>query len=596
MIPSVNPSGSRTIGLLAYLYGPGKHEEHTDPHLVASFDGMSPGPGRDPNATLKDLQQLLDQPVMALAERARPAKHVWHTSVRADPRDRTLSDEEWADIARRIVAATGIDPGDGQPGCRWAAVRHADDHIHIVATLVTEDGHRPDDYRSGTRAQAEARLIEKELGLHEVASGDGTAAQRPTSAERHKAERQGHERTAREELRETVRRAVAGATSEEEFFDRLADAGLLIRKRAAPSGDLLGYKVALPDDRNKDGEPVFYPGARLAPDLSLPRIRERWSGDTQGSPAPQQEDPVRTGLGAPAAARRQTASAAWQAVLVVEHGDDAVVAAHIAAAGEVLDALAKTSAAHTRRELRDAAASFERASRSHIRAIRGHNRALRQAARDLVRSGPALGRGEDGATTAMAIDMLFFLVTAALHWHAKKGHAQQAAAARQAAEHLRAAYQAAAAQPLSALYQRGRRLGRPLLQRQTTALREAVPELAKQILAEPGWYALAATLADASAAGHDTTALLADAADRRDLATAESVSDVLVWRLRRLAELPADSTETFEHGTVKRPSGVRPVVSRATSATEVFGLSSGVVTVHDPCGMPVGCGIRRVGA
>ncbi len=115
MIPSVNESGSRTIGLLAYLYGPGKHEEHTDPdpHLVASFDGMSPDPGRDPNATLKDLQQLLDQPVMALAKHARPAKHVWHTSVRADPKDRTLSDEEWADIARRIVAATGIDPGDG---------------------------------------------------------------------------------------------------------------------------------------------------------------------------------------------------------------------------------------------------------------------------------------------------------------------------------------------------------------------------------------------------------------------------------------------------------------------------------------------------
>ncbi|MFJ6635779.1 relaxase/mobilization nuclease domain-containing protein [Streptomyces sp. NPDC091376] len=543
MIPSVNSSGSRTIGLLAYLYGPGKHEEHTDPHLVASFDGMSPDPGRDPNATLKDLQQLVDQPVMALAEHARPAKHVWHTSVRADPRDRILSDEEWADIARRIVAATGIDPGDGQSGCRWAAVRHADDHIHIVATLVTEDGHRPDDYRSGARAQAEARLIEKELGLHEVAPGDGTAAQRPTSAERHKAERQGRERTAREELREAVRRAVAGATSEEEFFDRLAGDGLLIRKRVAPSGDLLGYKVALPDDRNKNGEPVFYPGARLAPDLSLPRIRERWSGDAQENPAPRQEDGVRTGPVTPAAARRRTASAAWRAVLVVENGDDAIVAAHIAAAGEVLDALANTSAAHTRRELRDAATAFERASRSHERAVRGHDRALRQAARDLVHGGAALGRGEDGASTAMAIDMLFFLITAAVHWHAKKGHAQQAAAARRAAEHLRAAYQTAAAQPLGVLYQRGRRLNRPMLQRQTVVLREALPGLAQQILAEPGWYALAATIADAEAVGHDPAALLSDVVESRELDTADSVSDVLVWRLRRLADLPADPAD-----------------------------------------------------
>ncbi|MFJ4918483.1 relaxase/mobilization nuclease domain-containing protein [Streptomyces sp. NPDC088725] len=562
MIPSVNDSGSRTIGLLAYLYGPGKHEEHTDPHLVASFDSMSPDPGRDPNATLKDLQQLLDQTVMALAEHARPARHVWHTSVRADPGDRILSDEEWAGIARRIVAATGIDPGEGQPGCRWAAVRHADDHIHIVATLVTEDGHRPDDYRSGARAQAEARLIEKELGLRQVAPGDGTAAQRPTSAERHKAERQGRERTAREELRETVRRAVTGATSDEEFFDRLAAAGLLIRKRVAPSGDLLGYKVALPDDLNKDGEPVFYPGARLAPDLSLPRIQERWSGESQDNSAARQEDAPRTGPGTPASARRRTASAAWQAVLIVEHGDDAVAAAHIAAAGEVLDALAKTSALHTRRELQDAATAFERASRSHVRAERGHDRALRQAARALVHSGPALGRGEDGATTAMAIDMLFFLITATMHWHAKKGHAQQAAAAHQAAGHLRAAYETAAAQPLGALYQRGRRLGRAVAERQTSVLREALPQLAEQILAEPGWYALAATLADVEAAGHDPAVLLSDATARRELNTAESVSDVLVWRLRRTAGLPADNNDRVTSSPASEPSA-REVGRRA---------------------------------
>ncbi|MFF5573125.1 relaxase/mobilization nuclease domain-containing protein [Streptomyces luteogriseus] len=565
MIPSVNPSGSDTRGLLYYLYETGKYEDHTDPHLVASFDGMSPDPGRDPSATLTDLQQLLDQPVMALAKHARPAKHVWHTSVRADPGDRILSDEEWADIARRIVAATGIDPGDGQPGCRWAAVRHADDHIHIVATLVTEDGHRPDDFRSGARAQAEARLIEKELGLHQVAPGDGTAAQRPTSAERHKAERQGRERTAREELRETVRRAVAGARSDEEFFDRLAAAGLLIRKRAAPSGDLLGYKVALPDDLNKDGEPVFYPGARLALDLSLPRIRERWAGDAQDVPAARREGAIRTGPGSPAAARRGTASAVWQAVLVVEHGEDAVAAAHIAAAGEVLDALAKTSAAHTRRELRDAATAFERASRSHVRAVRGHDRSLRQAARDLVQGGPALGRGEDGATTAMAIDMLFFLITAAAHWHARKGHAQQAEAATRAAAHLRTAYQAAAAKPLGVLYQRGRRLSRPMLQRQTALLREALPQLAEQILAEPGWYALAATIAEAEATGHDAAVLLSDVAGRRELGTADSVSDVLVWRMRRTADLPADASHQSETSTAGRQSATRGTTTRPSA-------------------------------
>ncbi|MBC2878101.1 MULTISPECIES: relaxase/mobilization nuclease domain-containing protein [Streptomyces] len=559
MIPRVHKRGTRTLGLLYYLYGPGSHEEHIDPHLVAAWDSLAPDPGRAPQATYAELQRLLDQPVDALTRSRRPAKHVWHLSVRAAPEDPVLSDEQWGEIARRMVAATGIAPDGDDAGCRWAAVRHADDHIHIIATLVREDGRRPRLHNDAGRAQAEARLIEADYGLKRLNTGDGTAAQRPTSAERHKAERQQRERTPREELREAVRRAVAGAGGEKEFFDRLGAAGVLVRRRIAPSGDVLGYTVALPDDLNKDGEPVFYSGTKLAPDLSLPRIRERWSADAGREP--------RTGAAGPADARRRAATAAWQAVLIIDRGDDAAVAAQIAAAGEVLDALAKTSAAHTRVQLREAAFAFERASRSHVRAERGHDRALRQAARDLVYSGPALGRGEDGTTTAMLIDMAFFLVVAAAHWHGKKEHAQQAAAARQAAEHLRAAYRAAAVTPMAALHQRGRHLSQPLQRRHAATVRTALPHLAERVLAETGWYALAATLADAEAAGHDPAALLAEAATRRELTTAESISDVLVWRLRRMADLPADASAapSAGQGTPKqraphaaRPAGARP--------------------------------------
>ncbi|MFI2351005.1 relaxase/mobilization nuclease domain-containing protein [Streptomyces sp. NPDC019443] len=508
---------------------------------------MAPDPGRDPSATKKALQHLLDQPLSLLDADQRPDRHVWHCSVRAAPDDPVLSDAQWGDIARRMVAATGIDPGDGA-GCRWAAVRHADDHIHIIATLVREDGRRPDHHRSGKRAQAEARLIEADYDLHRVTPGDGTAAKRPTSAERHKAERQGRDRTVREELRETVRRAVAGAETEQEFLDRLKAAGLLVRTRVLPSGDLRGYTVALPGDRNKDGEPVFYSGSTLAPDLSLPRLQARF--DTSAVASAQtgtdhQDHPLQ--WPAPSAARRTATHAAWAALLVLDQGNDRAAAAQITATGEVLDALARTSALHTRHQLQKAASAFERASRSHAREDFRHSQQLRRAARELVRSGPALGRSEDGATTAMAIDMLFFLIIAAAHWHAKKGHAQQAAAARQAADHLRAAYQTAAAQPLGVLYQRGRHLGHPLLQRQTAALREALPELAEKILAEPGWYALAVTLTDAENAGHSPATLLSEAAGKRELESAESVSDVLVWRLRRAADLPADTTGMWPH-------------------------------------------------
>ncbi|MGW5527952.1 relaxase/mobilization nuclease domain-containing protein [Streptomyces xanthochromogenes] len=539
MIPSIHKRGSETIGLIRYLYGPGTKEEHIDPHLVAAFDPLTPDPGRDPSATHEQLQRLLDQPVNALPKGRRPAKHVWHISVRAAPGDPVLSDADWAAIARRTVA-TGIAPDGDEQACRWAAIRHADDHIHIIATLVRDDGRRPRLHNEARRAQAEARRIEADYNLRRVTPGDGTAAKRATSAERHKAVRQGRDRTAREELRETVRRAVAGAASTDEFLDRLKNAGLLVRTRVLPSGDLQGYKVALPDDRNKDHEPIFYSGSKLAPDLSLPRIQERF--DTDPTPpeiivGEQTERPIAPS--APAAARRTTAHAAWHALLVLDHGaDDGVAAAQIAATGEVLDALAKTSTLHTRTELRQAAWEFERASRSHTRAEFRHAQDLRRAARDLVRGGPALGRGEDGAGTAMVLDMLVFLATAAANWHAQRQHAQQAEAARRAAAHLRAAYQQAAAEPLMVLRERGRRIAPSLLRRHAATLRAALPELAETILVEPGWEALAVTLTDAETAGQDARALLVEAAARRELDSAESASEVLVWRLRRIANLP----------------------------------------------------------
>ncbi|WP_327354494.1 relaxase/mobilization nuclease domain-containing protein [Streptomyces sp. NBC_01304] len=565
MIPRIHKQGSRTIGLIHYLYGKGTHEEHVDPHLVASFDDMAPDPGRNPQATEKDLEQVLDEPLHLLDADQRPDKHVWHCSVRAAPDDPVLSDEQWGEIARRMVAATGIDPGDGA-GCRWAAVRHAADHIHIIATLIREDGRRPDHHRSGQRAQAEARLIEAEYDLHRVQSGDGTAAKRATSAERHKAERQGRERTAREELREEVRRAAAGATSTDEFVDRLKNAGLLVRTRVLPSGDLQGYKVALPDDRNKDGKPVYYAGSTLAPDLSLPRIQERFAAS---STAPDDSGAVRSSpmkLSPPAAARRTTAQAAWAALLVIDQGDEGAAAAQIAATGEALDALAKTSALHTRRELREAASAFERASRSHTRAEFRHAQDLRRAARDLVRSGPALGRGEDGAGTAMVLDMLAFLAIAAAHWHAQRDHAQQAEAARRAAEHLRAAYQQAAREPLIVLRERGRHIAPSLRRQHEATVRAALPELADTVLAEPGWDALAGTLADAEHAGHDPHALLAEAAALRELDTASSISEVLLWRLRRTADLPVYATPAAGATQAKatRPASARQMPTPST--------------------------------
>ncbi|GAA2773812.1 mobilization protein [Kitasatospora cinereorecta] len=469
MIPKIRTGTGGTYGLIRYLYGPGKRDEHTDQHIVASWNDFAPDPGRNAHHSIAQLAAQLDQPVKAVADRA-PATTIWHCSVRADPGDRHLGDTEWAAIARRIVHATGIAPEGDTTACRWAAVRHADDHIHIAATLVRQDGRLAGLSFDRRKAQAEARLIETEYGLRRLTPGDGTAAKNPSSQERFKAERTGRTATPRETLREAVRQAVAGAASEEEFFTRLRDAGLRAKLRHAPSGDVLGYNVALPGDRNADGEPVWFAGSTLAPDLSLPRIRRR----LDAGPATDTTEPdgriAGSARSAPARRRRDAADIAERAVVVLDEDDDEA-AAQLVGAGELLDALAQTSPAATRAELREAARAFERATRSHIRAENADIRALRSAARGIVHAGGALGRGEDGGATAMVLSTLVLVAIAAARWHSARGHAQQAAASRQAAEHLRAAYQQAAATPMRRMREAGQALPADERHRHVTTIR-----------------------------------------------------------------------------------------------------------------------------
>jgi hypothetical protein len=50
---------------------------------------------------------------------------VWHVSLRAAPRDKVLSDEEWAQVARDVMNRTGLSPdGEEDDAVRWIAVRH----------------------------------------------------------------------------------------------------------------------------------------------------------------------------------------------------------------------------------------------------------------------------------------------------------------------------------------------------------------------------------------------------------------------------------------------------------------------------------------
>jgi hypothetical protein len=134
-----DPRGERVEPLVYYLFGPGRQEEHTDPHIVAGWwhpAELEPPLRADGRRDFRRLNGLLNQPHAAMGSWA-TARPVWHCVMRAAPEDRLLSDEEWAQVARDVMHRTGLSP-DGQEddAVRWIAVRHGDDHIHIVAMLA----------------------------------------------------------------------------------------------------------------------------------------------------------------------------------------------------------------------------------------------------------------------------------------------------------------------------------------------------------------------------------------------------------------------------------------------------------------------------
>jgi hypothetical protein len=278
--------GSNVAKLLYYLYGPGRANEHTDPHLVAGFaDPAELEPEYLPGGkrSTRRLAGLLAQPLAALP-RPPAGKPVWHCPVRAAPEDRVLTDAEWAQVAASVMDRTGLAPAGDERAVRWVAVRHADDHIHLVATLARQDGTRPSVWNDYYRVREACRDAEAGFGLRSTPPADRTAARRATRAETEQTIRRGWGEPPRARLRREVCTAAAGARSEREFFARLEQAGVLVRQRRSTTspGQVTGYAVGLPEHRARDGKVIWYGGGKLAADLTLPKLRARWAGPAEG--------------------------------------------------------------------------------------------------------------------------------------------------------------------------------------------------------------------------------------------------------------------------------------------------------------------------
>ena len=333
--------GGNVNGLLAYLWGPGKRDEHEDPHLVASWDGTYLGdgaalPALEPKQlesgryAIGDLGRLLRQPVDA--DQFAPAKWVYHVSLRTHPDDPALSDGQWADVAREVMSSVGLSTSEDLSGCRWVAMKHGPDHIHLVATLSRQDGARADLHNDFYRMRAACHRVEQRYALVSTAPADGTAQVasspretseairgdalapatargsrgpdgRPVVDRRHQPASStasassmsgagasagvGRPATVRDILRQRVQSAGAGSGDLTEFRDALAHAGVDVHLRMSTrdpdqvsgvSFSLVGGK------RDRAGQAIKFSGSKLAPDLSWGKLAARWVTPTPSFP------------------------------------------------------------------------------------------------------------------------------------------------------------------------------------------------------------------------------------------------------------------------------------------------------------------------
>jgi hypothetical protein len=417
VIGKVCQRGGDVRRLLGYLFREGLAGEHglsaphSDAHLIASWDGVDGLVGLEPprqaagGRDLGTLAAALNAPLLAAGlgrQEWSQARPVYHLAVSAADTDRQLTDDEWADVAEEYVHRIGLAPRGDQEAVRWVAVRHADNHVHVVATLARQDGRRVWPRNDFYRAREASLAVEARYGLTRTAPADRTGDRQTSRAEQRRHTRQVQQRTHqglpapagpdREVLRGKVRAALAGASSFTEFSERLSRDGVLVRPRLSTQDpeQVTGYAVALRatgTDAGKGGEPVWFGGGKIAPDLTFPQLQARWCRPGTGArQAPPRASTGKGGLELDPVERQVLWAAAGQAI---GHADEqlraasggepaarAMAEAAAVAASEVLAAVGRLTE-------RSGAGPIHRAADAYDRAARGLRR------RPPIPTGPA---------------------------------------------------------------------------------------------------------------------------------------------------------------------------------------------------------------
>lgn len=261
MIQKLSDPGKGFGGVLRYDLQPSK-----DAQIIAGNVR-----GQDAGALAREFSQWRDlNPRVTLP--------VFHGSLSAAPGD-VLAEAAWRDVAERYIQKMRYQDSP------WIAIRHADtddDHIHIIASRIRNDGKRVKDFQEIKRGEEACRQIEREMGLTRVAPSRESSRRAV-----HRGELATFERTARvgvvARLQEHVTIAARDRPTVSDFVARLEAQGVEVKANIATTGRVAGISFALDGVAVKGsdlGRAFSWQalqqrqGVRYEPDRDLPSLRD----------------------------------------------------------------------------------------------------------------------------------------------------------------------------------------------------------------------------------------------------------------------------------------------------------------------------------
>lgn len=344
MIPNI-VRGSDPAGLVRYLFGKGRRNEHTDQHLVCASGDMFPSFDMDgkPAASYAEIGRRFDRRYRVRErkddpfppdmrgknnpEREHGRKRVWHCSLAIKAGQGILTDQEWEAVIRDYLTRMNIIDGDDDQGVTWLAVRHGlsangNDHVHIMVQLAADDGWI-NPFHDRINAQKSCRRMEKTRPeLVELARSDtGTRVSWQYGQWRQWAEWKarneygddegwdaldGNERSRlvtavaastmpRQHVGRIVEACAKASRSEDEFIRRARREGFSIDPRLrrgtakdsfTDPGQVVGYRITW---RSTDGWTERFNAFELGDDMRLKRLRDDWADDARSRALAVQE-------------------------------------------------------------------------------------------------------------------------------------------------------------------------------------------------------------------------------------------------------------------------------------------------------------------